>query len=290
MKRGGSKLWLATVLPGILWLTLFLATPVVLISVISFLSRGEFGEVERPWTFANYKQLAGFGIFGFEPLYPVILFKSAMLALATALICGACSLPLAFFIRSLSAGHRIFALVLLTVPIWTNLLVRTYAWQLLLAPDGWVTRLARMLGMAAPNEGLFPSTGAVIACMVCDFLPLAALPVYASVEKLDSSLVEATKDLGGSRWNVFRHAIYPQIAAGLWAGLILVFLPALGQFVIPDLLGGGKTVLLGNLLQQQFGVSRNWPFGAAITTVFLGVIAAAVILYGRKREREEELL
>ena len=289
-RKGKSRAWLATVLPGLAWLALFLAVPIVLIASISFLSRGEFGEVGRPWTIDNYKQLAGFGIFGFEPLYPLILFKSAMLALATALVCGVCSLPLAFFIRSLSARGRMFALVLLTVPIWTNLLVRTYAWQLLLAPDGWGTHLARMVGMASAGEGLFPSAGAVLACMVCDYLPLAALPVYASVEKLDANLVEAAKDLGGSRWSVFRHAIYPQIAPGLWAGLILVFLPALGQFVVPDLLGGGKTVLLGNLLQQQFGVSRNWPFGAAITTVFLVVVAAAVILYGRKRGREEELL
>src|SRR5205085_5115088 len=109
-------------------------------------------------------------------------------------------------------------------------------------------------------------------------LPFAALPLYASVEKLDHALIEAAKDLGASRWNVFRHGIYPQIKPGLSAGVIFVFLPALGQFVIPDLLGGAKTVLLGNLLQQQFGPSRDWPFGAAIATVSMLIVIAGLAL------------
>jgi spermidine/putrescine transport system permease protein len=288
MMKTVSKTWLLSILPGTLWVALFLVVPFLFIAGISFLSRGEFGQVERPWTFANYKQLAGFSLFGFEPLYPVILIRTLLLAAFTAAICAACSLPIAFFIRSLSGG-RTLALVLLTIPIWTNLLIRTYAWQLLLAPDGWITRIARFAGFVTPGEALFPSTPAVIACLICDFLPIAALPIYASVEKLDLALVEAARDLGGSRWNVFRHAIYPQISSGLWAGVILVFLPALGQFVVPDLLGGAKTVLLGNLLQQQFGPSRDWPLGAAITSVFFFIIAAAIFVYGRKRSEENPL-
>jgi spermidine/putrescine transport system permease protein len=283
MRTRAAKSWMFSILPGALWMGFFFAIPFLFIAVISFLSRGEFGEVELSWTIENYQRLAGFGLFGFEPVYPLILFRSVVLALLTAALCGILSLPLAFFIRSLSGGRRTIALVLLTVPIWTNLLVRTYAWQLLLAPDGWVTRVATLLGLAQAGVALFPSTTAVLACLVCDFLPMTALPVYASVEKLDVSFVEAARDLGASRWKVFRHGIYPQISSGLWAGIILVFLPALGQFVVPDLLGGAKTVLLGNLLQQQFGPSRDWPFGAAITTVFLILIATVVLLYQRKR-------
>ena len=277
-----------SVLPGTLWMGLFFAAPFLFIVVLSFLSRGEFGQIERPWTFDNYKELAGFGIFGFEPLYPIIFLRSLVLALVTTSICAVLALPLAFFIRSLSSGRRLLALLLLTIPIWTNLLVRTYAWQILLAPEGWITRIARAFGLVSPDQSLFPSTAAVIVCLVCDFLPIAVLPLYASVEKLDATLIEAAKDLGGSGWNIFRHAVYPQVEPGFWAGAILVFLPALGQFVVPDLLGGAKTILLGNLLQQQFGPSRNWPFGAAITTVFLICVAIAVFAYGRSRSVEKE--
>ena len=287
MKARHTKSWILSILPGALWIAFFFALPFLFIIAISFLSRGEFGQVERPWTFANYKQLAGFGLFGFEPIYPLILLRSVILAFITATICALASIPLAFFIRSLSGGRRTAALVLLTVPIWTNLLVRTYAWQLLLAPDGWLSRVARIFGAIPADEALFPGTAAVLACLICDFLPITALPVYAAVEKLDSALLDAARDLGASRWNVFRHGIYPQISAGLWAGIILVFLPALGQFVVPDLLGGAKTVLLGNLLQQQFGPSRDWPFGAAITTVFLAIIAAALLFYNRARSQRE---
>ena len=290
MRARNSRFWIVSVLPGACWIGLFFLLPFVFIAVISFLSRGEFGQVERPWTFTNYKQLAGFGLFGFEPVYPLILLRSITLAFVTVSICAFASIPLAFFIRSLSGGRRTVALVLLTVPIWTNLLVRTYAWQILLAPDGWITRLANLIGWVGVGDALYPSTGAVLACLICDFLPISALPIYTAVEKLDPALIEAAKDLGASRWKVFRHGIYPQIASGLWAGIILVFLPALGQFVVPDLLGGAKTALLGNLLQQQFGISRDWPLGAAITTVFLLIIAVAVVFYNRKNPRPEQSL
>jgi spermidine/putrescine transport system permease protein len=124
---------------------------------------------------------------------------------------------------------------------------------------------------------------------LCDYLPLAILPLFASVEKLDRSLIEAAKDLGAPRPSVFRHAIYPQIKPGLWAGVIFVFLPAIGQFVIPDLLGGAKTTLLGNALQQQFGQSRNWPFGSALAVISMLLIVGSLWLYVRKGGREIEI-
>ena len=178
------------------------------------------------------------------------------------------------------------ALMLLTIPVWTNLLVRTYAWQVLLGVDGLMTGVARAAGLVGDGEALYPGMAAVLVCLVCDYLPFAALPLYASVEKLNRATVEAARDLGASGWNVWRHAVYPQIKPGLWAGLIFVFLPALGQFVIPDLLGGAKTVLLGNVLQQQFGASRDWPFGAALTTVSILMLALIVLLYSRKAKEE----
>jgi spermidine/putrescine transport system permease protein len=286
LKRG----WLLSVLPGGLWEALFLVVPFAAILVISFFSRGEYGGVERPLTIENYKRLAGYGIFGFEALYPLIILRSLVLALATAIFCGAAGLPLAFFVARRTGGNQTLALVFLTIPIWTNLLVRTYAWQLLLGPASWFTQFAIALHLLKPGESLYPGTLAVLLCLGCDYLPFAALPIYASVEKIDRSLIEAAEDLGATRWAVFRHGIYPQIRAGLWAGLLLVFLPATGQFVIPDLLGGAKTILIGNVLQQQFGPSRDWPFGAAFASVSMLCVLGGLLLYFRVSKQKVEIL
>lgn len=290
MNQGGTKsgAWLVSVLPGVAWEVLFLGAPFVGILVMGFMTRGELGGVERPFTLENFKLLAGFGPFGFEALYPTILLRTVLLALVTAVVCAGAALPMVFFIAALSQGKRSVALMLLTIPVWTNLLVRTYAWQVLLGPESWLTRAAAVVGFVGSGEGLYPGVGAVLVCLVCDFLPFAALPLYASVEKMNWAMVEAARDLGAGRWNVWRHGMYPQIKPGLWAGVIFVFLPALGQFVIPDLLGGAKTVLVGNVLQQQFGPSRDWPFGAAIATVTILVLALTVAVYSR--QAKEELL
>lgn len=284
-----SKSWLLSVLPGAAWQAVFVALPLLAILEVSFLSRGDYGDVTRPGTFANYKQLAGYGPLGFEPLYPVILARTIGLAVGTTFLCAAAALPLAFFCARVAGRSRTAAVTLLTIPAWTNLLVRTYAWQILLGANGPLATVLTKLGVIPPGTALYPSTTAVLLGLMCDYLPFAALPLYASVEKMDHSLVDAAKDLGASRWNVFRHGIYPQIKPGLWAGLIFVFLPSLGQFVIPDLLGGARTVLLGNILEQQFGTSRDWPFGSAIAVFSLLFILAGVLLYARKG-REVEFL
>jgi len=282
---------LATSGPGLLWIFIFLIGPLFAICAISFLSRGDYGEIQSPATLGNYKRLIGFGEFGFDSLYPMILWRSVLLGFGTALICLLAALPLAFFISGFSARRKTFALTLIVIPFWTNLLIRTYAWQILLAPESPLTKFAAALGLIHAGDGLYPSLFAVFIGMVCDYLPFMVLPLYASVEKLDWTLAEAAADLGANRARVFWHAILPQIKPGLIAGLILVFLPATGQFVIPDLLGGAKTMLLGNAIQQQFGSSRDWPFGAAITVVALALMLFGIWFYNRTRgENAEELL
>lgn len=270
---------LLTIGPGLLWLTVLLIVPLLFIAVISFLSRGDYGEIQRPLTFENYRRLAGFSVFGFDPLYPSVLWHSIALGAATAGFCLLASLPLAFFISSLSSRWKTVALTLVVIPFWTNLLIRTYAWQILLASESPLSRIASAFGMAP----LYPGWFAVFIGMICDYLPFMVLPLYASVEKIDWSLAEAAADLGANGWNVFRHAVWPQIKAGSFAGVILVFLPATGQFVIPDLLGGAKTMLLGNAIQQQFGSSRDWPFGAAISMVSLVLMLIGLWLFGRRK-------
>jgi len=188
----------------------------------------------------------------------------------------------------LPARFKTLALTLVVIPFWTNLLIRTYAWQILFAPESWLTRAAHWLGIGAAGDALYPSTLAVMVGMVCDFLPFMVLPLYASVEKIDWSLAEAAMDLGANPCSVFRHALLPQIRPGLIAGIVLVFLPATGQFVIPDLLGGAKTVMLGNAIQQQFGQSRDWPFGSAIALVALVLVVIGIFIHGRKVGRSQE--
>ena len=275
--------------PALLWLFLFFVVPLLLVVGVSFLTRGEYGTIEKPWTFENYRRLAGFGLLGFDSLYPAILARSIALGFATAALALLCALPLAFFIARLPQRWKTPALTLVVIPFWTNLLIRTYAWQILLAPESWLSRIAAAVGFIDADTGLYPGTLAVYVGMVCDYLPFMTLPLYASVEKLDWTLAEAAMDLGAHRWNVFRHAILPQIKPGLLAGFVLVFLPATGQFVIPDLLGGAKTVLIGNVIQQQFGSAGDWPFGAAIAVVSLIFVMLGLWLVGRKG-REVELM
>lgn len=276
--------------PALLWLTVLLLSPLFLLVGVSFLTRGEYGGVEWPLTLDSYKRLAGFGELGFDPLYPGILGRSLALGGATAAICLLVGLPLAFFVARLRGTAKAVALTLVVIPFWTNLLIRTYAWQILLSPESWLTRGVHALGLGVAGEPLYPSLLAVMLGMVCDFIPFMVLPLYASVEKIDWSLAEAAADLGANRAQVFRHALLPQILPGLIAGVILVFLPATGQFVIPDLLGGAKTAMLGNVIQQQFAASRDWPFGAAISTVALLLVAGGLWLYFRRGGREEEIL
>lgn len=275
--------------PALLWLSLFFVVPLLLMAGVSLLTRGDYGTIERPWTFENYRRLAGFGLLGFDALYPAILARSVALGFATAALTLLGALPLAFFIARLPQRWKTPALTLVVIPFWTNLLIRTYAWQILLAPESWLSRAAVAVGFIDADTGIYPGTLAVYVGMVCDYLPFMALPLYASVEKLDWTLAEAAMDLGAHRWNVFRHAILPQIKPGLLAGFALVFLPATGQFVIPDLLGGAKTVLIGNVIQQQFGSAGDWPFGAAIAVVSLLLVMLGVWFVGRKG-REVDLL
>lgn len=275
-------------MPALLWLIVFFLAPTACLLGVGFFTNGALGELERPLTLENFQRFLGFGSFGWEPLYPLIIARSLALAAATMVLCLLLGLPLAFFIAGLPARWNHFALALVVVPLWTNLLVRTYAWQLLLAPGGWLAKSAAALGLIPDGEALYPGTFAVCLGLICDYLPFLVLPLYASVQKIDWTLAEAARDLGASGWKVFRHAVLPQITPGLAAGLTLVFVPATGQFVIPDLLGGAKTVLLGNVIQQQFGPSRDWPFGSAIAAVAMLIVLLALWVNTRMSWRAKE--
>lgn len=266
LRRNGLLLLLGSVL----WLVGLLALPSLALVAVAFAERAPDGEVVWHISLENLWRALGFGLMGWSADYLLILARTAWVAFFTTVLAVMLAYPLAFFIAARSRRTRYLWLVLLIIPFCTNLVIRTNAWMLILSSQSPPARLGQWLGLLPANTGLYPGPLAVFLGMVSSFLPFAALPLYTSVERLDWSLVEAARDLYASHWRVFGHAILPQTLPGLTVAVILTFIPAMGIFVVPDLLGGARTMLVGNVIQQQFGPSRDWPFGAMIS---LGLMA-----------------
>ena len=274
---------------GMLWLMVFLVLPGLVLIVVSFATRGAYGQLEWDFTIENYKRLMGFSLFGWTADYIVIVLRSVWVAFVTTALSVILSYPLAFFICARPGRSRYLWLTLVIIPFWTNMVIRTYAWFLILAPELPLAKLASYFGVIPQGNPLYPNAFAVYLGMVSMFLPFVALPLYSSVERLDWALVEAAQDLYASKVRVFMQAILPQTLPGLSVGIILTFVPAMGMFVVPDLLGGAKYMLVGNLIQQQFGASRDWPFGAAISIGLMILTMISLQLY-RRRSKEIEYL
>ncbi|UCF90781.1 MAG: ABC transporter permease [Desulfobacterales bacterium] len=274
---------------GMLWLMIFLVLPGLVLIVVSFATRGAYGQLEWSFTVENYKRLIGFTLFGWTSDYILIVWRSVWVAFVTTAISVFLSYPLSFFICARPERSRYLWLTLVIIPFWTNMVIRTYAWFLILAPELPFAKLASFFKLIPPDTPLYPNAFAVYLGMVSMFLPFVTLPLYASVERLDWTLVEAAQDLYASRVRVFTQAILPQTLPGLSVGVILTFVPAMGMFVVPDLLGGAKYMLVGNLIQQQFGASRDWPFGAAISMGLMILTMISLQLY-RRRSKEIEFV
>ena len=274
---------------GILWLLVFLVLPGLVLIVVSFLTRGGYGQLVWDFTLENYKRFLGFSVFGWTADYIIILWRSVWVALMSTLICVILSYPLAFFICSRPEKKRYLWLTLIIVPFWTNMVIRTYAWLLILAPEMPLAKLASFMKLIPPETPLYPSAFAVYMGMVSIFLPFVTLPLYSSIERLDWSLVEAAQDLYASKLRIFMQAILPQTLPGLTVGVILTFVPTMGMFVVPNLLGGSKYMLIGNLIQQQFGTSRDWPFGSAISMALMVLTMVSLQLY-RRRSKEIDVI
>lgn len=271
--RGGQVV--ALLLPALFWLVVFFVVPLVIVFVYSFLTRGTYGQVVWRFNLGNYLRV-------FDPLYLRIFLRSISLALLTTMGCLLFGYPLGYFIARRGPRGRNILLLLLVIPFWTNFLVRTYAWRVILSNDGPINSALLGLGVIAqPLQLLFTDT-AVLIGMVYSFLPEMVLPIYVAVERLDSSLIEAAHDLYASDTQAFRRIILPLTMPGILAGSILVFIPALGAFVTPDLLGGAKTVMLGNLIQQQFLTARDWPFGSALSFVLMAAMLVGTLIYFRR--------
>jgi len=267
--------------PGLLWLLIFLAIPTTGLIALSLAQRGDFGDIH--WTFSldNYRRLLGYGLFGWTPDHLIILGRSLLVGLVTTLVCIVLAYPLTFYIATRPPRTRTWLLFLLVVPFWTNVVIRAYAWLLILSPQLPPAKLAAVLGLVPAGTPLFPGAFATYLGLVSTFLPFMALPLYSSVERLNWELLEAARDLYASRWQVFTQAILPQTRPGLTVGVIVTFIPAMAMFVVTDLLGGAKYMLIGNLIQNQFGQSRDWPFGAALCLALMALTMVGLMLYRR---------
>jgi spermidine/putrescine transport system permease protein len=264
---------------GVLWLLCFLVGPLAAIAVLAFAQRGDYGELIWQFTTENFWRMLGYTSFGWTPDHLWIIGRSISLAAVTTILCLILGFPLAFWVAARSPAWRTLLLALVMLPTCVNLVIRTYAWQLILgsnAPPSWI---AAWCGFIDPGASLYPSSGAVYLGMISAMLPFAALPLYTSVERLDWSLVEAARDLYAGRWSTFRHGILPQVVPGLVAATILTAIPSLGMFVVSDLLGGAKYMLIGNLIQQQFGAASDWPFGAMLgLSLIIATLASLAVL------------
>ena len=259
--------------PAAGYLILFFAIPLVLVFVYSFASRSSTGQtLLQDWNLDSYRRI-------FTPLVGEIFLRSLMLAGVTTVVCLLLSYPFAYYIATRGLSLRNVLLVLVMIPFWSNFLVRTYAWRVLLGSEGLISQISQALG-GEPIRILFTNS-AVLLGLVYGFLPFMVLPLYASIERLDWRLVEAARDLYASGWTAFRKVTLPLSMPGVVAGSILVFIPSLGAYVTPALLGGANTVLIGDYIVSQFLAARNWPFGSALSFAVMFVMLVATIFYFR---------
>lgn len=265
--------------PAALWLTLFFLLPFATIIVYSFLTRSSTGGVLWQFTLNNYAKLLG------DPIYLLIFWRSTWMGLVTTLICLLISYPLALFIARQNQRWRTVLLFLVLIPFWTNFLVRTYAWMVILNNNGLINNIVTALG--GERLTLLNTQGAVLLGLVYGELPYMVLPIYASIDRFDFTLLEAAADLGASRWRAFLRVMLPLTAPGIAAGSVLVFIPTAGNYIVPAMLGGGKVTLIGNLLEQQFGDAQNQPLGSAAGLLVMLLLTAGVILYFRVTTEEE---
>jgi spermidine/putrescine transport system permease protein len=268
---------LLLLLPATLWLIVFFVLPVLIVLIYSFLERGTYGGVAWDFTLRNYQRLI-------NPLYLNVFLRSVGLAAFTTIACLLIGYPLAFFMTTRPPRWRNFLLFLVIIPFWTNFLVRTYAWIVILRSEGVVNSLLQSLRLIEEPLNLLFTPFAVIIGLIYGYLPFMILPLYASLERFNFSLVEAAHDLGANDFRTFKRVIFPLTLKGIIAGSILVFIPALGAFITPDILGGAKTLMVGNVIQNQFLQARHWPFGSALSMILMLLVIVPVMIYFRTGE------
>ena len=267
MKNG--KLLVA---PTVLWLCIFFIIPMLIVVAVSFASRTPYGQVVFNWTFSNYQRFA-------ETLYISIFGQTLVVAFVTTVATILMGYPIAWSIAKLPKKWQQPGLVIVMAPFLINFLIRSYAWVIILRSQGVINTILLKLGLITTPLQMLYNEGAVMLGMIYALLPFMVLPIYVSIEQLDRRLLEAAADLGAAPMTAFRKITLPLTMPGIAAGTILVFISSLGMFVVPDVMGGAKSALIGNLIQNQFLSARDWPFGSALSIVLAVLSLVLIMLY-----------
>jgi spermidine/putrescine transport system permease protein len=270
-------------LPTNIYLLIFMILPLILVVVISFLSRGSYGELAYTLNVNNYTRLI-------DPLYLRILGYSFLVGFGTTAISLIVGYPLAYYIARAPSRQRSVLMFLILLPFWTNFIIRIYAWIMILRTEGFLNNILQWIGIIQEPLNILYTPAAVMIGMVYEFLPFMVLPLYTSLEKIENAQLEAAADLGAPPWRAFLRVTLPLSVPGMIAGTLLVFIPSMGMFVVPDLMGGAKTMLIGNLIRNQFLTARDWPFGSAASMLLMVLTMIFTLYYTRKAGLGEELL
>lgn len=267
-------------LPSFIWLTILFVIPTLIVFAIAFKPADPWGGVGTGWTLATLRSLG-------NPNYPAIIWRTLWLSIVTTVICLTLAVPMGYYIARATPRWRRWLLLLTVIPFWTSFLIRIFAWKVLLHPDGYIKRALTWLGWADDTTLLLYRPESVLLVMVYTLLPFAILPIYAAAEKFDFRLVEAARDLGAHQWRAFRTIFIPGIQRGLVTALLMVLIPALGSYIIPDLVGGPRSEMVGNKIAQRTFVDRNLPHASALaaglTLAVMAPMVLALFLQGRRR-------
>jgi ABC-type spermidine/putrescine transport system, permease component I len=289
-KRNIRNRWLLSA-PALLTIFVAAAGPLFVMLLYSFMVKGDYGDVKfgqfstEGWVSVFFQRDMFDDTLGLAEAHMSIIWRSIKLSFYTTILTLLLGFPTAYFIATRPVHTREIWVFLVTIPFWTNLLIRTFAMQQVIRNEGILNNTLIWLGIIdRPLQIIYTDTANLLG-MTYVYLPLMVLPLYASIEKLDFRLLEAGYDLYANRFQVLRRIVIPLVKPGLIAGSILVFIPSLGAYVIPRVLGGGKNMMLGNLIEMQFGAGRNWPLGAAMSITLMGFVMIALLVYVRNASR-----
>lgn len=279
MKRSKEKISLGTRIsrlvmcgPITIWSIIFIIAPILLLLFISFMTKGPLGIIQYKFTLENYQTIL-------DPVYFSVVKESLVVAFTTTVLCVLLGYPFAYFMANKPAKISGLLMILMMIPFWTNELVIVYSFVILFNSSGIINTLLMNLGVIKESLNMLYNNFAVVVGMVYMLLPFAVLPMYSSIEKLDKNLIEASKDLGAGPVKTFFRVVLPLTSPGIFAAVILVFIPTIGYYQITDMLGGGTQMMVGNLINNQFSLSRNWPFGAALSMVLAVLILIMLFIY-----------
>lgn len=279
IKRIGE--WLLSA-PTVLWLGFFFALPTLLIFALAFKPATINGGIGTGWTLDTLLRLG-------NPSYPAIIWRTVWLSVACTVTCIGLGIPVAYWIARLPDRFRQWVLILIILPFWTNFLIRVFAWRMLLHPDGLVKHALMRLGLADLNDQLLYNQWAILLVLVYTYLPFAILPLYAAAEKFDFHLLDAARDLGATRWEAFYKVFLPGIRVGMLTALLIVFIPALGSYAIPEIVGGPTSEMIGNKIAQRVFTERSLPDASALSAVLAIAIFLPLVMVAWLRRRSGEV-